>query len=74
VTRIADPKLPFGGTWTYELSPAPERTSLRITEDGEVRNPVLRFVSRFVLGHTATIDRYLADLGRHVGAMPPIVD
>jgi polyketide cyclase/dehydrase/lipid transport protein len=74
VTRIADPNLPFGGTWTYELSPAPEGTSLRITEDGEVRNPVFRFVSRFVLGQTATIDRYLTDLGRHVGATPAIVD
>lgn len=74
VTRIADPSLPFGGTWSYELSPVPEGTSLRITEDGEVRNPLFRFVSRFVLGHTATIDRYLTDLGRHIGTTPTIVD
>jgi uncharacterized protein YndB with AHSA1/START domain len=67
VTRIADPSLPFGGTWTYELAPADAGTSLRITEDGEVRNPIFRFVSRFIMGHTANIDRYLADLGRHVG-------
>jgi hypothetical protein len=74
VTRIADPTLPFGGTWTYELSPATDGTMLRITEDGDVRNPVFRFVSRFVLGHTATIDRYLADLGKRFGAAPSILD
>lgn len=67
VVRIADPKLPFGGTWTYEISPAPEGSSLRIREDGEVYNPIFRFVSRFVLGYTATIDAYLKSLGRKFG-------
>ena len=67
VTRIADPRLPFGGTWTYELADAElggagRGTRLRITEDGEVFNPVFRFISRFVFGHGRTIERYLADL------------
>jgi uncharacterized protein YndB with AHSA1/START domain len=62
VTRIADPSLPFGGTWTYDLIPHGDATTVRITEDGEVYNPVFRFVSRFVMGHTATIDHYLTDL------------
>src|SRR5436190_4581878 len=39
VGQIADPNLPFGGSWTYELTPVNEgRTTLRITEDGEVYN------------------------------------
>jgi hypothetical protein len=63
VTRIADRGLPFGGRWTYELAPAGGGTSLRITEDGEVYNPVYRFVSRFVIGHDRTLDRFLKDLG-----------
>jgi uncharacterized protein YndB with AHSA1/START domain len=62
VTTIADPSLPFGGSWTYELIPRGDSTTLRITEDGEVYNPVFRFVSRFVFGHTATIEKYLADV------------
>jgi uncharacterized protein YndB with AHSA1/START domain len=67
VTRIADPGLPFGGVWTYELADAEladarQGTRLRITEDGEVYNPAFRFISRFVLGHGRTIERYLADL------------
>jgi hypothetical protein len=64
VTRIADRTLPFGGSWTYELSPQDGGTRLAITENGEVYNPLFRFMSRFVFGHTATLDRYLADLGQ----------
>lgn len=67
VTVIADTTLPFGGKWTYELAPSGTGTTLRITEDGEVYNPVFRFMSRFVFGHTATMDRYLADLQRTIG-------
>lgn len=62
VIRIADRSLPFGGSWTYELIPRGDSTTLRITEDGEVYNPVFRFVSRFIFGHTATIEKYLADV------------
>jgi uncharacterized protein YndB with AHSA1/START domain len=65
VTRIADPSLPFGGSWTYELIPRGDSTTLRITEDGEVYNPIFRFVSRFIMGHTATIEKYLADVRQY---------
>lgn len=68
VARIADPKLPFGGTWTYEISTSSDGGSvIRITEDGEVYNPVFRFVSRFLMGYTATIDTYLRALGSKFG-------
>lgn len=70
VTRIADPSLPFGGRWTWELTPTGTGTTVRITEDGEVYNPIFRFVSRFVIGHTASIDGYLSDLGRKFGVKP----
>lgn len=65
VTRIADRSLPFGGSWTYELIPRGDSTRLRITEDGQVYNPIFRFVSRFVMGHTATMEKYLADVRRY---------
>ena len=66
VSRIADKSLPFGGSWTFELSPDSGGTRVRITENGEVYNPVFRFASRFILGHHATVDRYLADLQTRV--------
>jgi len=74
VTRIADPDLPFGGRWTYELSAVPGGTMLRITEDGEVYNPVFRFVSRFVMGHTRTLDRYLRDVATRLGGLGEVGD
>jgi hypothetical protein len=67
VDRIADPSLPFGGRWIYDLASDGSGTALTITEEGEVYNPVFRFVSRFIMGHTRTIDRYIADLQRASG-------
>lgn len=64
VGRIADPNLPFGGTWTYELHPAEGGTVLRITENGEIYNPIFRFMARFVFGYHATMEQYLKALGK----------
>jgi hypothetical protein len=63
-SRIADKDLPFSGTWTWEITATEEGCTCRITEDGEVSNPVFRFMSRFVFGYTQTIDDYLNALGR----------
>jgi hypothetical protein len=62
VTRIADPHLPYGGTWTYEILPIGRGSSLTITENGEIYNPIFRFVSRYVQGYGATIDNYMKEL------------
>ena len=59
VLRIADLDLPFGGTWTYEISPASGGSQLTITEDGEIYNPLFRFMARFVFGYEGTIQGYL---------------
>jgi hypothetical protein len=67
VVKIADDDLPFGGSWTYEFSAIADGCRVRITEDGEVKNPVFRFLSRFVFGYNTTIDVYLRDLGKKVG-------
>lgn len=63
VGRIDTDALPFGGTWTYRIVPAGGAASdLTITEDGEVKNPVFRFMSKFVFGHYATLDAFLKNL------------
>lgn len=66
VTRILDEDLPFGGRWTYEISPDGEGARLRITEAGEVYNPLFRFMSRFVFGHESSIRDYLLDVEREL--------
>lgn len=68
VTRISDKSLPFGGAWEYELTPDGTGSRVRITEHGEVYNPLFRFVSRFIMGHTATVSAYLKALGARFGA------
>jgi uncharacterized protein YndB with AHSA1/START domain len=72
VTRIADQNLPYGGSWTYELAPDGSGTRLTITERGEVYNPIFRFVSRFIMGYTATMEGMLRALGtRHGETVTP---
>jgi len=68
VTRITDKSLPFGGGWEYEIAPDGGGSRVQITEHGEVYNPVLRFVSRFIMGHSATASAYLKALGARFGA------
>lgn len=58
-TRIADSNLPFGGTWTIEVDSQGTGSQVTITENGEVYNPVFRFISRYIIGHTASMDAYL---------------
>lgn len=67
VGRIAGPKLPFGGTWTYQVAPAAGGSVLTITENGEIYNPIFRFLARFVFGYTTTIETYLRSLGKKFG-------
>jgi hypothetical protein len=63
-SRMADKNLPYSGTWTWEITPTPDGCTCRITEDGEVSNPILRFVSRVIIGHTRSIDAFLNALGK----------
>ena len=67
VSRIADTSQGFGGTWTYHLMPDADGTTLTITEDGEVYNPIFRVMSKFVFGYYDGLENYAADLGRKFG-------
>lgn len=62
VTRIADEALEFGGAWTITIARHPQGATVTIREDGFVKSPLFRFFSRFVFGHTRTMDRFLQGL------------
>jgi uncharacterized protein YndB with AHSA1/START domain len=66
VTRIAEQDAPFAGTWTFELDDDGPGTYIRIVEEGEVYDPIFRFVAAVFIGHTATMDSYLSDLRHHL--------
>lgn len=62
VVKIMNTDLPFGGSWTYELTPVAQGTELSITENGEVYNPFFRVMSKYIFGHDTTIKTYMKDL------------
>jgi hypothetical protein len=59
---ITGKNLPFGGSWTWIVQRQDDGSAVTITEDGEVYNPLFRFVSKFIMGHTRSIDNYLTML------------
>ena len=67
VVAIDDPKLPFAGTWTFDIVEDAGCSQLRITEHGSVANPLVRFFARYVMGEERTIRTYLADVGKRLG-------
>jgi hypothetical protein len=73
VMRIVGQGLPFGGAWAFALEPLGNDTRVTITEHGEVYNPLFRFVSRYIIGHTGGLESYLTSLGRKFGTeMAPV--
>lgn len=67
VTKILDTDLGYSGQWTYTFTAENGGTRVTIREDGEVSNVLFRFMSRYVFGHTATIDSYLTSLAKRLG-------
>lgn len=67
VTRILNTDLGYSGQWTYELTDENGGTRVKITEDGDVSNVLFRFLSRYVFGHTGTVDSYLSALAKKFG-------
>jgi uncharacterized protein YndB with AHSA1/START domain len=72
VRRIIDEDLGFTGEWEYVLSPTPSGSRLTVTEHGTVTNPIFRFMSRFVISQSATIEAYLTALALHFHEEPQI--
>lgn len=62
VRKIVGDRSDFGGTWTFELMANGNQTHLIITEHGEVYNIIYRFVSKYIMGHYASLDRYIDQL------------
>lgn len=70
VVAVDDPDQPFSGTWTFELQadgPDGQATRVRITERGEVPNPLFRAISRVMMSPTDSLEAYLRNLGRRFG-------
>jgi hypothetical protein len=65
---------PFSGRWEIDIEPRGSGSIVRITEIGTVSNLFFRFVSRYVIGHTYQMEKYLTNLGKKFGEQPNIVE
>lgn len=65
IRRVAGERS-LAGTWTYELEPDGSGTRLTITEEAEIRSPLVRFLARFVVSRTRALDGYLEGLRRRL--------
>jgi len=67
VRELTDLEGPFSGRWEIDIAPTPGGSTVRITEIGKVSNPIFRFVSKYVIGHTTFMERYLTGLSGKFG-------
>ncbi len=71
VRKVADPDLPYGGAWTYLVTPADGGSRITITEEGFVKNPIFRLMAR--LGNKReAIDNFLTALAQKFGEPPKL--
>ena len=67
VRELTDLEGPFSGRWEIDIQPTSEGSNVTITEIGKVSNPFFRFVSKYVIGHTTFMERYLRGLAGKFG-------
>lgn len=67
VRELTDLEGPFSGRWEIDIKPTPTGSNVTVTEIGKVTNPFFRFVSRYVIGHTTFMERYLTGLAGKFG-------
>lgn len=67
VRELTDLEGPFSGRWEIDITPTPSGSNVTITEIGKVSNPVFRFVSKYIIGHTKFMERYLTGLAGKFG-------
>lgn len=67
VRELTDLDGPFSGRWEIDIQPTTAGSNVTITEIGKVSNPFFRFVSKYVIGHTTFMERYLKGLAGKFG-------
>lgn len=73
VRELTDLDGPFSGRWEIDIQPTQTGSSVKITEVGRVGNPFFRFISKYVVGHTTQMEKYLTNLAAKLGEQSNIV-
>jgi hypothetical protein len=58
---------PFSGRWEIDIAPIAGGSKVKITEVGKVSNPFFRFVSKYIIGHSTFMEKYLKGLAGKFG-------
>jgi hypothetical protein len=61
---------PFSGRWEIDITPTPQGSNVTVTEIGRIPNPVFRFVSKYIMGQTTQMEKYLTNLAKKFGEQP----
>jgi hypothetical protein len=61
-TIIVTKDLPYGGSWNYVFEKEGSGCKLTVTENGEVFNPLFRFLSKYVFGHEGSMKSFMQSL------------
>ncbi|KAI9360526.1 hypothetical protein BD770DRAFT_38079 [Pilaira anomala] len=57
----------FSGSWTFLIEPQQDKqVTLKITENGTIKKPMLRAFHTLFFGFNRRIDRFLKDLGKEI--------
>jgi len=67
VRELTDLEGPFSGRWEIDIQPTPTGSTVKITEVGKVGNSFFRFLSKYVIGHTTQMEKYLTNLAGKFG-------
>ena len=73
VRELTDLEGPFSGRWEIDIQPTQTGSDVKITEVGRVGNPFFRFISKYVIGHTTQMEKYLTNLAAKFGEKAEIV-
>jgi uncharacterized protein YndB with AHSA1/START domain len=57
----------FTGRWIFQILPDSTGSTLTVTEEGAVQQPIFRFLQRYVFGTHAAMETFLHSLGGRFG-------
>ncbi len=59
IREVVGKDAPFAGEWIIELREMPDGTEVKITENGRIGNPLIRFIAHRIMGLNSFISQYI---------------
>lgn len=74
IVEVYDDEAPYEARWDYSLEEENGNTRLTIMETGEIPNPFLRFVMRFIVGNDRFQRTYFESIAEHFGEENVVIE